>query len=97
MKGLNPRALLAPFRRITMVQMAPCSASLLCILVPYELQAQASLQAKIRVDTNLVVRDVPSTLFGSNIEWAWNGNLLWDTASDTLNAAMVDIISGLPP
>jgi len=39
-----------------------------------------ALQASVSVDASRVIREIPETLFGANIEWIWNGNLLWQEA-----------------
>jgi len=36
-----------------------------------------TLEAQITVDTNNIIRDIPSTLFGANVEWRWNATSLW--------------------
>ena len=41
-----------------------------------EVQA-ASLKATAEVDTLQVIRDIPRTLFGTNVEWRWNATALW--------------------
>jgi alpha-N-arabinofuranosidase len=35
-------------------------------------------KATVDVDASRVLRQIPRTLFGANVEWIWNGNLLWD-------------------
>ena len=35
------------------------------------------LSASLEVDTQTVIRNIPRTLYGANVEWIWNGNLLW--------------------
>lgn len=36
-----------------------------------------ALSASVSVDANNVIRDIPATLFGANIEWRWNATSLW--------------------
>ena len=36
-----------------------------------------SIAASIEVDANAVVRRIPRTLFGTNMEWKWNGTAMW--------------------
>jgi len=36
-----------------------------------------ALNASITVDASSVVRTIPRTLYGTNIEWRWNGLFLW--------------------
>lgn len=38
----------------------------------------ANLTAAVTIDTADVIRQIPSTLYGTNIEWVWNGYALWD-------------------
>ena len=41
-----------------------------------------TLKANVEVDTGSVIRQIPKTLYGANIEWRWNANGLWlDTSS----------------
>ena len=35
------------------------------------------MKAQVEVDAGKIVRQIPSTLFGTNIEWRWNANYLW--------------------
>lgn len=51
--------------------------------------AASELTATVVVDAGRVVREVPPELFGTNIEWRWNGNFVWDEASDALDPEMV--------
>lgn len=39
--------------------------------------AHDQLQAKVEVDAADVLRRIPRTLYGTNVEWIWNGNFLW--------------------
>jgi alpha-N-arabinofuranosidase len=32
----------------------------------------------VAVDAGRVLRTIPRALYGANVEWRWNGNLLWD-------------------
>jgi alpha-N-arabinofuranosidase len=36
-----------------------------------------ALKATVEVDAGTVIRQIPRTLYGTNVEWIWNGNLLW--------------------
>jgi alpha-L-arabinofuranosidase len=36
-----------------------------------------TLKATVEVDTASVIRQIPRTLYGTNIEWRWNANGLW--------------------
>lgn len=40
------------------------------------------LKATVAVDAGNVIRQIPKTLYGTNVEWRWNANGLWlDTSS----------------
>ncbi len=39
--------------------------------------ATAPLQATVAVNAGRILRPIPPSLFGTNIEWRWNANLLW--------------------
>jgi alpha-N-arabinofuranosidase len=45
----------------------------------------APLTAAIDVDARSVVRQIPRTLYGANVEWIWNGNYLWRDDTDALD------------
>jgi len=36
-----------------------------------------ALKASIEVDAATVVRQIPRTLYGTNVEWIWNANVMW--------------------
>lgn len=38
---------------------------------------EGALKASVRVDAGEVVRKIPRTLYGTNVEWIWNGNGMW--------------------
>ncbi len=39
----------------------------------------------IVIDAEKIVRRIPSTLFGTNIEWRWNANFLWQESHDRVD------------
>lgn len=39
--------------------------------------SQAAQKASVTVDAGNVIRQIPRTLYGTNVEWRWNGNFLW--------------------
>jgi alpha-N-arabinofuranosidase len=47
------------------------------------------LSADVMVDADHVIRKIPSTLYGTNVEWIWDGNGLWDSKKQTLNSELV--------
>ena len=40
-------------------------------------QGGAPLVASVEVDAGTLVRRIPRTLFGTNMEWKWNGTAMW--------------------
>jgi alpha-N-arabinofuranosidase len=50
-----------------------------------------SLTARVTVNADRVVRQIPSTLFGTNIEWIWDANGMWDTGRNALNPEVVSL------
>ena len=53
--------------------------------------AGAPLTATVNVDAGLTMRQIPTTLFGSNLEWIWDGNGVWDPARNALNTSIVNL------
>ncbi len=53
------------------------------------------LTATISVDAARDVRRIPRTLYGTNLEWIWDGNGLWDRKRDSLNADIVRLTEAL--
>jgi alpha-N-arabinofuranosidase len=49
------------------------------------------LEATISVNAASKVRHIPTTLFGSNLEWPWDGMGVWDTARAVPNATVVSL------
>jgi alpha-N-arabinofuranosidase len=45
--------------------------------------------ADIVVDASREIRRIPRTIYGSNIEWIWNANGIWDVDRRALNADLV--------
>ena len=39
--------------------------------------SQTALKASVEVDGTTVIRHIPRTLYGTNVEWRWNANSLW--------------------
>ncbi len=58
--------------------------------------AQTALTATARVDAGRVVRAVPPTLFGTNVEWVWNAYGLW-VAPQQLNPDLVSLTGQIRP
>jgi alpha-N-arabinofuranosidase len=47
--------------------------------------------ATVNVDAGSMLRRIPDTLFGSNLEWTWDGNGLWNTATNGLDSSIVQL------
>jgi alpha-N-arabinofuranosidase len=52
-------------------------------------ESRETLGASISVDATHVIREIPRTLYGTNVEWIWNGNLLWDDKTNQPNSELV--------
>jgi alpha-N-arabinofuranosidase len=48
-----------------------------------------SLSGEITIDAGHEIRAIPRTLYGTNIEWIWNGDGLWNADTKTLDADLV--------
>jgi len=49
------------------------------------------LSASVTVEADNVVRTIPSTIYGSNLEWVWNGYSLWNQASSQPDTTLVNL------
>lgn len=36
-----------------------------------------TLKASVEIDAATVIRQIPRTLYGTNVEWIWNANMMW--------------------
>lgn len=54
-------------------------------------------QASIVIDGAQVIRQVPATIYGSNVEWINNGQGLWSTSKNTLEPDAVALTRSLNP
>jgi alpha-N-arabinofuranosidase len=52
-------------------------------------RALAPLEAAIAVDASQVLRTIPRTLYGTNVEWVWNGYGLWQERENRLDPELV--------
>jgi alpha-L-arabinofuranosidase len=50
-----------------------------------------TLKAAVTVDAGNVVRQIPKTLYGTNVEWRWNANALWLDTSNRLDPRLTDL------
>jgi alpha-L-arabinofuranosidase len=53
------------------------------------------LQAFIGVDASTIVRRIPRTLYGMNLEWVFDGHTLWDRDHGRLNERLTGLASDL--
>jgi alpha-N-arabinofuranosidase len=53
------------------------------------------LTAEIAVNPRIQIRHIPATLYGTNIEWIWNGDGIWDTKTERLNNSIVSLTRGM--
>lgn len=49
----------------------------------------SSLAATVNVDAGKSIRQIPSTLYGDNLEWVWDGGGLWDVSKAALNSSLL--------
>lgn len=59
--------------------------------------AANALQASVTVDAGSVRRQIPNTLFGANVEWIWNGNLLWNEKDGKPDPRLLKLTQALGP
>jgi alpha-N-arabinofuranosidase len=52
-------------------------------------QGQRKITPTITVDTGRLVRPVPIQLFGTNVEWIYSANGLWDAGKNVLNPSVI--------
>ena len=53
------------------------------------------LRAEATIDAGKVIREIPRTLYGTNIEWIFDGYGLWDAAHGALNPRLVELTRAL--
>lgn len=60
-------------------------------LYPYGGKAQTypDLAASVTVNAGQVIRRIPATLYGTNIQWVWNGYSLWDDYRNQADPALL--------
>ena len=58
--------------------------------VPLE-RATLPLEASITIDAGKSIRSIPETLFGTNAEWKWDGNGIWDRKQGALQEEIVEL------
>ena len=55
----------------------------------------SSPKATVHIDADHIVRDIPRTLFGTNIEWRWNANFLWQEKERRVDPEMLRLTRDL--
>ena len=54
-------------------------------------------KATINIDASRTIKRIPETIYGTNIEWGWGGNGLWDDKNNGLNNDIVQLTRELQP
>jgi alpha-N-arabinofuranosidase len=54
-----------------------------------------TLAVTVSVDASKVVRQIPRTLYGTNVEWFYDGNGLWDEHNKGLNVPVIAAVRDL--
>ncbi len=60
-------------------------------------QPTGELTGTITVDANQVVRELPATFYGTNLEWIWDGNGIWDAKNNRLQPEILNLTRQLKP
>ena len=59
------------------------------------LHGQNNLTAAVNIDAGTVVRTVPTTLYGSNLEWVWDAYSLWNEQTLSADPTLVSAAKNL--
>ena len=54
-----------------------------------------AMQATITVDASRMVRDIPPGIYGTNLEWIWDANGIWDAKRQDMNPSLVRLTRDL--
>lgn len=65
------------------------SAAAAAAVTAGEAAGATNLQARVEVDCGQRIRQIPRTLYGTNIEWRWNATSLWREDRDAVDADVV--------
>jgi len=57
--------------------------------------AGPDLEARVIVNAGTTVRKIPRTIYGTNVEWIFGGNGIWNSTTDDLDPNMVKLARGL--
>ena len=55
----------------------------------------AELSAQLRIDAGKQTKRISRGVFGTNVEWIWNGNGLWDESAGRLDDRYVSLVADL--
>ena len=58
-------------------------------------RATTPLEASITVDAGKSIRSIPKMLFGTNVEWKWDGNGIWDREKQALQEEIVELTKAM--
>jgi alpha-N-arabinofuranosidase len=59
------------------------------------LQNPQQLAASVTVDASKKIREIPSEMFGGNIEWRWNATSLWQEKEDRIDPEIIRLSKGM--
>ena len=62
---------------------------------PAKSTSAPSFDATIDIDTSRLIRSIPRTLYGTNIEWKWNAYMLWQEEQQRLDPELVHLAKQL--
>jgi alpha-N-arabinofuranosidase len=67
-----------------------------CAMLPGQTPAPGSaLQASVVVNAGTIIRNIPGTLYGANVQWVWDGNGLWLNQQNQPDRALVSLTQNL--
>jgi alpha-N-arabinofuranosidase len=55
------------------------------------------LSASVTVDASSVVRQIPRTLYGHNLQWTYGGNMIWDFRTGAFSEELIQLTRQLAP
>ncbi len=67
------------------------------LLLTSSLAGQVTATAQITADAGTTVRTIPSSLYGTNVEWIWNGDMIWNQSAQALDPQYVTLVKNLSP
>jgi alpha-L-arabinofuranosidase len=85
----------AYFDDVVLSENAPAASSTAAAARPSSIEQASSSSAVIHVQADHVVRTIPATLYGTNTEWIWNANGLWDEDRRSFRPELVNLTRNL--